>query len=106
VAAYGVLGPDRSEDPVQGISFGPLGATYSMLPSLLNRRLSTALYRRTGWRYFPEVADEMADRAWEAAASRTWAGLHYVIDDVALAMGRQVGRLICSLPAADPLDDA
>lgn len=57
--------------------------------------------------YFPEVADEMADRAWEAAASRGWAGLHYVIDDdVALAMGRQVGRLVCALPAANPVDDS
>ena len=57
--------------------------------------------------YFPEVADEMADRAWEAAASRAWAGLHYVIDDdVALTMGRQVGRLVCALPAANPVDDA
>ena len=57
--------------------------------------------------YFPEVADEMADRAWEAAASRAWAGVHYVIDDdVALTMGRQVGRLVCALPAADPVDDA
>ena len=57
--------------------------------------------------YFPEVADEMADRAWEAAASRAWAGVHYVIDDdVALTMGRQVGRLVCALPAAGPVDVA
>ncbi|CAA9570458.1 MAG: hypothetical protein AVDCRST_MAG19-2727 [uncultured Thermomicrobiales bacterium] len=57
--------------------------------------------------YFPEVADEMADRAWEAAASRAWAGVHYVIDDdVGLSMGRQVGRLVCALPAANPVDDA
>jgi membrane-associated phospholipid phosphatase len=57
--------------------------------------------------YFPEVADEMADRAWEAAASRCWAGLHYVIDDdVALTMGRQVGRLVCALPGANPAVDA
>jgi membrane-associated phospholipid phosphatase len=57
--------------------------------------------------YFPDVADEMADRAWEAAASRGWAGIHYVIDDdIALAMGRQVGRLVCALPAANPADDA
>lgn len=57
--------------------------------------------------YFPEVADEMADRAWEAAASRGWAGIHYVIDDdVGLAMGRQVGRLVCALPAANAVEDA
>ena len=57
--------------------------------------------------YFPEVADEMADRAWEAAASRGWAGIHYVIDDdTGLTMGRQVGRLVCALPGANPADDA
>jgi membrane-associated phospholipid phosphatase len=57
--------------------------------------------------YFPDIADEMADRAWEAAASRGWAGLHYVIDDdVALTMGRQIGRLVCALPGANPVDDA
>ena len=57
--------------------------------------------------YFPEAADDMADRAWEAAASRAWAGVHYVIDDdVGLAMGRQVGRLVCALPGANPADDA
>jgi membrane-associated phospholipid phosphatase len=57
--------------------------------------------------YFPDVADEMANRAWEAAASRAWAGIHYVIDDdAALAMGRQVGRLVCALPGANPVDEA
>ncbi len=57
--------------------------------------------------YFPEVADDMADRAWEAAASRGWAGIHYVIDDDAgLAMGRQVGRLVCALPGATAVDGA
>ena len=57
--------------------------------------------------YFPDVADEMANRAWEAAASRAWAGIHYVIDDdAALAMGRQVGRLVCALPGANPVDGA
>jgi len=51
--------------------------------------------------YFPDVADEMNDRAWEAAASRGWAGIHYVLDDdVGLLMGRQVGRLVCSLDRA------
>jgi DMSO/TMAO reductase YedYZ molybdopterin-dependent catalytic subunit/membrane-associated phospholipid phosphatase len=51
--------------------------------------------------YFPEAADEMADRAWEAAASRGWAGVHYVLDDdVGLAMGRQIGRMVCALPGA------
>jgi len=57
--------------------------------------------------YFPEAADDMADRAWEAAASRGWAGVHYVIDDdIGLTMGRQVGRLVCSLAGADPVDGA
>jgi hypothetical protein len=57
--------------------------------------------------YFPDEADDLSDRAWEAAASRGWAGLHYVIDDdVALTMGRQVGRLICALPGADVVEDA
>jgi membrane-associated phospholipid phosphatase len=57
--------------------------------------------------YFPKAADEMADRAWEAAASRGWAGIHYVIDDdTGLTMGRQVGRLVCALPGANPVDDA
>ncbi|HEU5039334.1 MAG TPA: phosphatase PAP2 family protein, partial [Gemmatimonadales bacterium] len=51
--------------------------------------------------YFPEAADDMNDRAWEAAASRCWAGIHYVIDDdIGLLMGRQVGRLVCSLDRA------
>jgi hypothetical protein len=49
----------------------------------------------------------MADRAWEAAASRGWAGVHYVIDDdVGLTMGRQVGRLVSTLAGADPVDGA
>ena len=57
--------------------------------------------------YFPEAANDMADRAWEAAASRGWAGVHYVIDDdIGLTMGRQVGRLVCSLAGADPVDGA
>lgn len=57
--------------------------------------------------YFPEMADEMANRAWEAAASRGWGGIHYVIDDdIALTMGRQVDRLVCALPGANAVDDA
>jgi membrane-associated phospholipid phosphatase len=52
--------------------------------------------------YFPESTDDMAVRAWEATASRGWAGIHYVIDDdVGLTMGRQVARLVCSLDRAD-----
>ena len=51
--------------------------------------------------YFPDAADDMNDRAWEAAASRGWAGIHYVLDDdVGLLMGRRVGRLVCSLDRA------
>jgi membrane-associated phospholipid phosphatase len=57
--------------------------------------------------YFPEVSDDMAVRATEAAASRGWAGIHYVVDDdVGLTMGRQVGRLVCSLARTDPVDGA
>jgi membrane-associated phospholipid phosphatase len=57
--------------------------------------------------YFPAAADDMANRASEAAASRGWAGIHYVIDDdVGLTMGRQVGRLVCSLARTDPVDGA
>jgi hypothetical protein len=49
----------------------------------------------------------MSDRAWEAAASRGWAGIHYVIDDdIGLTMGRQVGRLVCALARTDPVDGA
>jgi hypothetical protein len=58
-----------------------------------------------GGALFPDVADEMSDRAWEAAASRGWAGIHYVLDDdIALAMGRQVGRLVCALPGANEVE--
>jgi membrane-associated phospholipid phosphatase len=53
--------------------------------------------------YFPEEADDFANRAWEAANSRAWGGIHYVIDDdIGLLMGRQVGRLVSSLARADP----
>jgi membrane-associated phospholipid phosphatase len=44
---------------------------------------------------FPEAAVEMEKRAWEAACSRLWAGIHYPMDnDAGLALGRQVGRLV------------
>ena len=57
--------------------------------------------------YFPDAADDMAERAWEAASSRVWAGVHYVIDDdTGLTMGRQVGRMVCALAAANPVEDA
>lgn len=52
--------------------------------------------------YFPQEADDYADRAWEGANSRAWAGIHYVIDnDTGLLMGRRVGRLVCALPGID-----
>ncbi len=55
--------------------------------------------------YFPEVADEMANRAWEAAASRCWTGIHYPIDDdVGLITGRQVGRLVNSISRGGAVD--
>ena len=59
--------------------------------------------------YFPDVADEMASRAWKAAAGRCWAGTLYVIDDAGLSIGGQVGRLICALcalPGANPVEEA
>jgi hypothetical protein len=56
--------------------------------------------------YFPEVAEEIADSAWQAGKSRAWAGIHYMIDnEVGLTMGRQVGRLVCDLSRADRADD-
>jgi membrane-associated phospholipid phosphatase len=52
--------------------------------------------------FFPEMADEFATRAVEAAASRGWAGIHWVIDDdIGLTMGRQVGRLVCAAARND-----
>ena len=54
--------------------------------------------------YFPGEAVDFENRAWEAANSRAWAGIHYVIDDdVALTMGRRVGRLVAALPGANEL---
>ncbi len=51
--------------------------------------------------FFPEAADDMITRAAEAAASRGWAGIHFVLDDdIGLTMGKEIGRLICSLPGA------
>lgn len=56
--------------------------------------------------YFPDVADDMAKRAWEAANSRAWAGIHYVFDDdVGLTMGRQVGNLVCSRARTDAMNN-
>ena len=52
--------------------------------------------------FFPEVAEELADSAWEASKSRAWAGIHYMIDnETGLSMGRQVGRLVIALARAD-----
>jgi membrane-associated phospholipid phosphatase len=46
---------------------------------------------------FPEHAVHLLSSAVEAAAQRGWSGIHYVIDDdVALAMGGQVGRMTVS----------
>ena len=43
----------------------------------------------------------------EAAASRGWAGIHYVIDDdIGLLMGRQVGRLAISVALDDGAESA
>jgi membrane-associated phospholipid phosphatase len=44
---------------------------------------------------FPNDADDLDARAVEAKNSRLWAGFHYPIDnDVGLAQGRQIGRLV------------
>jgi membrane-associated phospholipid phosphatase len=44
---------------------------------------------------FPNDADDLDARAVEAKNSRLWAGFHYPIDnDVGLAHGRQIGRLV------------
>jgi membrane-associated phospholipid phosphatase len=57
--------------------------------------------------FFPHEADDFAGRAWEAAASRAWAGIHYVIDDdIGLTMGRQVGRLATSVAGNDGAEGA
>lgn len=52
--------------------------------------------------FFPDVAADFATQAWIAARSRTWAGIHYPIDnEVGLTMGRQTGRLVADLARAD-----
>jgi hypothetical protein len=56
--------------------------------------------------FFPEAADDLVARAAEAAASRAWAGIHYVVDAAGLAMGRQIGRLAVSVALADGAEDA
>jgi membrane-associated phospholipid phosphatase len=48
--------------------------------------------------YFPAASGDLDARAFEAACSRLWAGIHYAFDnDTGLAMGRLVGRLVTSL---------
>jgi hypothetical protein len=57
--------------------------------------------------FFPEAADELAELAWEASRSRTWAGIHYMIDnETGLSMGRRVGRIVNALARADGAADA
>ena len=57
--------------------------------------------------FFPEAAEEMADRAWEAAKSRCWAGIHYMIDnEIGLTMGREVGRLVAAQARAEAAQTA
>lgn len=52
--------------------------------------------------FFPDVAADFAAEAWIAARSRTWAGIHYPMDnEVGLTMGRQTGRLVADLARAD-----
>jgi len=48
--------------------------------------------------YFPEASQDLERRAWEAACSRLWAGIHYPIDnDAGLVLGRRVGRMVALL---------
>ena len=52
--------------------------------------------------FFPAAAADFATEAWAAARSRTWAGIHYPMDnEVGLTMGRQTGRLVADLARAD-----
>lgn len=52
--------------------------------------------------FFPEAAGDLADLSWEAAQSRAWAGIHYMIDnEIGLSMGRQVGRLVTAAARTD-----
>ena len=52
--------------------------------------------------FFPQAAEQLDALAWEAARSRTWAGIHYMMDnEVGMAMGRRVGRLACAMAMAD-----
>src|SRR5918993_41050 len=92
-----------TEDPTLDVLFPP--PPYPAYPSGYSGLMGAGT--TVVGHYFPDVADEMANRAWEAAASRAWAGIHYVIDDdAALTMGRQIGRLVCALPGANPVDGA
>jgi membrane-associated phospholipid phosphatase len=51
--------------------------------------------------YFPGASVDMEARAWEAACSRLWAGIHYPMDnDAGLIIGRKVGRAFTSLDRA------
>jgi membrane-associated phospholipid phosphatase len=55
--------------------------------------------------FFPDAAGDLAVLSWEAACSRAWAGIHYMLDnEVGLSMGRQVGRLVTTLARADEGD--
>jgi membrane-associated phospholipid phosphatase len=51
---------------------------------------------------FPNEADAMTARAEECAASRMWAGIHFRTDnEVGLALGQSVGKLIVARADAD-----
>jgi membrane-associated phospholipid phosphatase len=51
---------------------------------------------------FPRDADDLLALAAQAAASRTWAGIHFPVDnDAGQALGRSVGHLIAAVARAD-----
>lgn len=51
---------------------------------------------------FPDDADDLLDLSEEAAASRTWAGIHFPMDNNAgIALGRNIGYLIANVARGD-----
>ena len=52
--------------------------------------------------FFPDDAADLLDLSEEAAASRTWAGIHFPMDnDAGIALGRQVGYLVADVARND-----
>lgn len=52
--------------------------------------------------FFPDDMGDLLDLSEEAAASRTWAGIHFPMDnDAGIVLGRQVGYLIAAVARHD-----